>query len=144
MLNRLMALVRPGVELVWASFFRPTRLLIRLDLPTFDRPANTTLGRSGTRPAFFPFAPASEVTNVHSTVPHRRSTVGRTLYLVLSIDESDSVSAPPLGRHVISGSARALKALHGNAFFTLLMDFRPVATFHRGGQWLAYIFVPGC
>jgi hypothetical protein len=37
--------VRPGVELVRANPFTPTRLLIKLDLPTFERPMNTTSGR---------------------------------------------------------------------------------------------------
>jgi hypothetical protein len=33
------------VELVRASPFMPTRLLIKLDLPTFERPAKTISGR---------------------------------------------------------------------------------------------------
>src|ERR1700690_3412261 len=38
--------VRPGVELVLATF-APSRELITLDLPTFDRPRNATSGRVG-------------------------------------------------------------------------------------------------
>src|SRR5262245_42310439 len=37
--------VRPGVELVRANPFMPNKLLIKLDLPTFERPAKTTSGR---------------------------------------------------------------------------------------------------
>src|SRR5215475_10775843 len=54
--------VRPGVELVRARPFTPSRLLIRLDLPTFERPAKTTSGRlsfgndSGVRAAATNFA----------------------------------------------------------------------------------------
>jgi hypothetical protein len=33
------------VELVRAKPFMPSRLLIKLDLPTFDRPAKTISGR---------------------------------------------------------------------------------------------------
>ena len=34
--------VFPGVELVLAIFFRLTKQLMRLDFPTFDRPAKAT------------------------------------------------------------------------------------------------------
>src|ERR1700674_4352175 len=44
--KKLMLRVRPGVELVFASF-APSRELITLDLPTFDRPRNATSGRVG-------------------------------------------------------------------------------------------------
>lgn len=44
--KKLMIWVRPGVELVLARFFRPTRLLIKLDLPTFDLPTNAIWGSS--------------------------------------------------------------------------------------------------
>src|SRR6266850_573633 len=37
--------VRPGVELVRASPFRPTSRLIRVDLPTFERPSTATPGK---------------------------------------------------------------------------------------------------
>ena len=43
----LMARVQPGVPLVRTSFFRSTRLLIRLDLPTFERPANAISANAG-------------------------------------------------------------------------------------------------
>jgi hypothetical protein len=43
--KKLIDCVRPGVELVRAKPFTPTKLLIRLDLPTFERPAKTTSGR---------------------------------------------------------------------------------------------------
>jgi hypothetical protein len=42
----LIALVRPGVELVLAIFV-PSRELITLDLPTFERPRNATSGNAG-------------------------------------------------------------------------------------------------
>src|SRR6266550_1736075 len=42
--KKLMARVRPGVELVRASFV-PTRELITLDLPTLDRPRKAISGR---------------------------------------------------------------------------------------------------
>src|SRR5215472_565681 len=44
--KKLMLRVRPGVELVRASLV-PTRELITLDLPTFDRPRNAISGRLG-------------------------------------------------------------------------------------------------
>src|SRR3954471_3620020 len=44
--KKLMARVRPGVELVLANF-SPSRELIRLDLPTFERPRNATSGGPG-------------------------------------------------------------------------------------------------
>ena len=44
--KKLMLRVRPGVELVRASLV-PTRVLITLDLPTFDRPRKATSGRLG-------------------------------------------------------------------------------------------------
>ena len=44
--KKLMARVRPGVELVRASLV-PTRELITLDLPTFDRPRKAISGRLG-------------------------------------------------------------------------------------------------
>ena len=44
--KKLMLRVRPGVELVLASFF-PTSELITLDLPTFDRPRKATSGSTG-------------------------------------------------------------------------------------------------
>ncbi len=48
--------VLPGEELVLARDFRPTRLLIKVDLPTLDRPAkamrgNLTRGYSADRVA---------------------------------------------------------------------------------------------
>src|SRR6266550_6310481 len=42
--KKLMARVRPGVELVRANLV-PTRELITLDLPTFDRPRKAISGR---------------------------------------------------------------------------------------------------
>jgi hypothetical protein len=36
--------VRPGLELVRARPFLPTKLLIKLDFPTFDLPENAILG----------------------------------------------------------------------------------------------------
>src|SRR5580698_8712299 len=44
--KKLMLRVRPGVELVLASF-APSRELITLDLPPFDRPRNATSGSTG-------------------------------------------------------------------------------------------------
>src|ERR1700758_4034957 len=44
--KKLIARVRPGVELVRASFV-PTSELITLDLPTFDRPRKAISGRVG-------------------------------------------------------------------------------------------------
>src|SRR5271168_3591220 len=44
--KKLMLRVRPGVELVRASL-APMRVLITLDLPTFERPRNATSGRVG-------------------------------------------------------------------------------------------------
>src|SRR5258708_6963396 len=44
--KKLMLRVRPGVELVRASL-APTRVLITLDLPTFERPRNATSGKVG-------------------------------------------------------------------------------------------------
>src|SRR5229473_4599959 len=44
--KKLMLRVRPGVELVRASL-APTRVLITLDLPTFERPRNATSGKLG-------------------------------------------------------------------------------------------------
>src|SRR6202040_4298920 len=44
--KKLMLRVRPGVELVLASF-APTSELITLDLPTFDRPRKATSGSRG-------------------------------------------------------------------------------------------------
>jgi len=44
--KKLMARVRPGVELVRASF-APTSALITLDLPTFDRPRKAISGSPG-------------------------------------------------------------------------------------------------
>src|SRR5713101_1311520 len=44
--KKLMLRVRPGVELVRASL-ASTRVLITLDLPTFDLPRNATSGRLG-------------------------------------------------------------------------------------------------
>src|SRR5579872_6630351 len=44
--KKLMLRVRPGVELVRASLV-PTRELMTLDLPTFDRPKNATSGSEG-------------------------------------------------------------------------------------------------
>src|ERR1044071_2835121 len=40
---KLIVRVRPGVELTCASFW-PSRELIRLDLPTFDRPRKANAG----------------------------------------------------------------------------------------------------
>ena len=47
--KKLISLVLPGVELVLTSFLRVRRELIRVDLPTFDRPAKAISGmtRSG-------------------------------------------------------------------------------------------------
>src|ERR1700675_4240904 len=44
--KKLIARVRPGVELVRA-IFAPTSALITLDLPTFDRPKKAISGRPG-------------------------------------------------------------------------------------------------
>src|SRR5579872_582813 len=44
--KKLMLRVRPGVELVRASFV-PTKELITLDLPTLDRPRKATSGSEG-------------------------------------------------------------------------------------------------
>src|SRR5579862_6159046 len=44
--KKLMLRVRPGVELVRASLV-PTRELITLDLPTFERPRNAISGTDG-------------------------------------------------------------------------------------------------
>src|SRR5712691_9175962 len=44
--KKLMLRVRPGVELVRASL-ASTRVLITLDLPTFERPRKATSGRLG-------------------------------------------------------------------------------------------------
>ncbi len=43
----LMPRVQPGVDEVRTSFFRATSVLIRLDFPTFDRPANATSAMMG-------------------------------------------------------------------------------------------------
>ena len=54
--------MRPGVELVLANPLTPSRLLIKLDLPTFERPVKTISGRlsfgndSGDRAAAINFA----------------------------------------------------------------------------------------
>lgn len=40
-----MSWVLPGVELILANLPWPIRQLIRLDLPTFDRPANAIPGK---------------------------------------------------------------------------------------------------
>src|ERR1700719_4901269 len=45
--KKLMLRVRPGVELVRASF-APTSALITLDLPTLERPRKAISGRLGT------------------------------------------------------------------------------------------------
>src|SRR5512139_3481390 len=44
--KKLISRVLPGVELVFTSFFRFTRVLIRLDLPTLERPAKANSGNS--------------------------------------------------------------------------------------------------
>src|SRR3974390_1008366 len=44
--KKLMERVRPGVELVLASFV-PTSALMTLDFPTFERPRNAVSGRPG-------------------------------------------------------------------------------------------------
>ena len=44
-----MVCVRPGVELVRASPFTPSKLLSKLDLPTFERPIKATSGRPSRR-----------------------------------------------------------------------------------------------
>src|SRR6266436_6535815 len=44
--KKLIERVRPGVELVFA-IFAPSRELITLDLPTFERPRNATSGTAG-------------------------------------------------------------------------------------------------
>jgi hypothetical protein len=44
--KKLIARVRPGVELVRAIFV-PTRVLITLDLPTLERPRNAISGSVG-------------------------------------------------------------------------------------------------
>jgi hypothetical protein len=60
--KKLIDCVRPGVELVLANPLTPSRLLIKLDLPTFERPAKTISGRlsfgndSGDRAAAINFA----------------------------------------------------------------------------------------
>jgi hypothetical protein len=45
MVKKFMIRVRPGVELVRAKFFLPTKELSKLDFPTFDLPTNAILGR---------------------------------------------------------------------------------------------------
>ena len=45
--KKLISFVRPGVWLTRANALRRTSLLIRLDLPTFERPANATSGMVG-------------------------------------------------------------------------------------------------
>ena len=60
--KKLIDCVRPGVELVLANPLTPNRLLIKLDLPTFERPAKTISERlsfgndSGDRAAAINFA----------------------------------------------------------------------------------------
>jgi hypothetical protein len=55
----LIVWVRPGVELVRASF-RPSSLFSRLDFPTFERPAKATSGNpSSTNPSL----PAADLMN---------------------------------------------------------------------------------
>src|SRR6187200_1385907 len=49
MRKKLMDCVRPGVELVRAKPFTPSRLFITLDLPTFERPRKATSGRLSRR-----------------------------------------------------------------------------------------------
>jgi hypothetical protein len=44
--KKLIVCVRPGVELVFA-IFDPTRELIKLDLPTLERPRNAISGKAG-------------------------------------------------------------------------------------------------
>src|SRR6266853_6680359 len=60
---KLMVCVRPGVELTWASFC-PSRELIRLDFPTFDRPRQAN---SGGPSAGKPPGLAAEVINLART-----------------------------------------------------------------------------
>src|SRR5271167_1052602 len=43
--KKLISWVRPGVELVRANPRTPSKLLIKLDLPTFDLPRKATSGR---------------------------------------------------------------------------------------------------
>jgi hypothetical protein len=43
----LIARVQPGALLVRTSFLRRTKLLIRLDFPTFERPAKATSAKVG-------------------------------------------------------------------------------------------------
>ena len=43
--KKLKKVVLPGLELVFTNFFLATKLLIKLDFPTFDLPKNTTCGR---------------------------------------------------------------------------------------------------
>src|SRR5215208_4948578 len=54
--KKMSSCVRPGVWEVRARALRPVRALIRLDLPTFERPASATSipsagGRTGSDPA---------------------------------------------------------------------------------------------
>ena len=44
--KKLIRRVFPGVELVCTSFLRLTSVLIRLDLPTLERPAKANSGNS--------------------------------------------------------------------------------------------------
>jgi hypothetical protein len=44
MSKKLISWVRPGVELVFTRRLRLTRVLIRLDLPTLERPAKAISG----------------------------------------------------------------------------------------------------
>jgi len=44
--KKFISWVRPGVELVFTRCLRLTRVLIRLDLPTFERPAKAISGRA--------------------------------------------------------------------------------------------------
>jgi hypothetical protein len=44
MLKKLITWVRPGVELIRAKFFLPTKQFSKLDFPTFDLPAKEIFG----------------------------------------------------------------------------------------------------
>ena len=64
----LIARVQPGALLVRTSFFRWTRLLMRLDLPTFERPANATSAKVGAGNCPSAVAPATNSASSTSMV----------------------------------------------------------------------------
>src|SRR5260370_36753652 len=77
---KLMVRVRPGVELTWASVC-PSRELIRLDFPTFERPRKAN---SGGPSAGKPPGLAAEIMNLARTgfIAKTASTLRRVLLLL--------------------------------------------------------------